>query len=194
MASSRRAFPAQANRQTEWLQHTAEVEGLDNAKQQKGEDTIGENDVGRRRDISEITQKHLERVISTMILASTCSSSDPTESAPMNIILTQPGDKETEKQIIVNNYYISDKEEGWKQVKASEISPNSSRNGTQNRFSEISPNKTTKQVKSHQTVQETAHKTGSVRSRQIKQQWKAQIIKFQQTQGSYQHIQGRIPK
>ena len=59
----------------------------------------------------------------------------------MNSMVTQLGDKETEKQVIVNNYYISDKEEGWKQVKANEISPDSSRNYTQNRLSEIAPNK-----------------------------------------------------
>ena len=141
MASSRRASPAQASRQTEWTQPTVEVERVDIAKQQKCEETFGENDAGVRRDISEITQKHLERVISAMIPSSTCSSSDPAERFPMNSIVTQPGDKETEKQVIVNNYYISDKEEGWKQVKVSKISPDSSRNYTQNRLSEIVPNK-----------------------------------------------------
>ena len=73
-----------------------------------------------------------------MIPSSTCSSSDPTENVPMNSLATQLGDKETEKQVIVNNYYIRDKEEGWKQVKASEISPNNSRNYTQNKPSKIS--------------------------------------------------------
>ena len=150
MASSRRASPAQAGRQTERLQPTAEVERMDITKQQKCEETLGENDVGRRRDTSEITRKHLERVISAMILSSTCSSSDPAESVPMNSTVTQPGDKETEKQVIVNNYYISDKEEGWKQVKVREISPNNSRNYTQNRLSEISSNKATMEIPNNQ--------------------------------------------
>ena len=52
-----------------------------------------------------------------MIPSSTCSSSDPTENVPMNSLVTQLGNKEMEKQVIVNNYYIRDKEEGWKQVK-----------------------------------------------------------------------------
>ena len=60
MASSRGASPAQASRPTEWLQPVVEVEKMDITKQQKCEETFGENDVGRRRDISEITQKHLE--------------------------------------------------------------------------------------------------------------------------------------
>ena len=65
----------------------------------------------------------MEQVISTMIPSSTCSASDPTENVPTNSLAMQWGDKE-EKQVIVNNYYIRDKEEGWKQVKQGEISPN----------------------------------------------------------------------
>ena len=85
-----------------------------------------------------------------MIPSSTCSSSDLAESVPMNSIVTQPGDKETGKQVIVNNYYISDKEEGWKQVKVSEILPDSSRNYTQNRISEIASNKATMEIPNNQ--------------------------------------------
>ena len=81
-----------------------------------------------------------------MIPSSTCSSSDPTENVPMNSMATQLCDKEPEKQVIVNNYYIRDKEEGWKQVKASEISPNNSRSFTQNKPSKISPNETMMEV------------------------------------------------
>ena len=143
MASSRRASPAQASRKMEWTQPTVEIERVDITKQQKCEKTFGENDVGRRKDILEITRKHLEQVISTTIPSSTCSSSDLAKSVPMNSMVTQLGDKETEKQVIVNNYYISDKEEGWKQVKANKISSDSSRNYTQNRLSGIAPNKAT---------------------------------------------------
>ena len=85
-----------------------------------------------------------------MIQSSTCSSLDPAESVPMNSIVTQPGDKETEKQMIVNHYCISDKEEGSKQVKVSKILPDSSRNYTQNRLSEIAPNKATMENPSNQ--------------------------------------------
>ena len=48
--------------------------------------------------------------------------------------------------MIVNNYYIRDKEEGWKHTKQSEISPNTSRSHTQIKSSEISPNETTLEV------------------------------------------------
>ena len=56
-----------------------------------------------------------------MIPSSTCSASDPTENVPTNSLAIQWGDKE-ERQVIVNNYYIRDKAEGWKQVKQSKIS------------------------------------------------------------------------
>ena len=86
-----------------------------------------------------------------MIPSSTCSSSDLTENVPMNSLVTQLGDKETEKQVIVNNYYIKDKEEGWKQVKVSEILPNNSKDYTQSKPSEILPNETTLEVTINQT-------------------------------------------
>ena len=86
-----------------------------------------------------------------MILPSKCSSSDLTENVPMNILATQVGDKEPEKQVIVNNYYIRDKEEGWKQVKASKILLNNSRSYTHNKTSKISPNETTMDATINQT-------------------------------------------
>ena len=48
--------------------------------------------------------------------------------------------------MVVNNYYIKDQAGGWKQVKQSEISPNTSRTCTQTKASEISPNQTTLEV------------------------------------------------
>ena len=102
MASSRRASLAHINRQTDWIHQTAQAERTHIQRQQKYEE---ENDPTRRRDISEITRKHLERVISTMIPSSTCSASDTTENAPTNSLATQWGHKE-EKQMIVNNYYL----------------------------------------------------------------------------------------
>ena len=53
-----------------------------------------------------------------MIPSSTCSSMDPTESVPVNSLVSQPAERsmegmelkqvstEREKQVIVNNYYI----------------------------------------------------------------------------------------
>ena len=71
-----------------------------------------------------------------MIPSSTGSSIDPIESAPMNSMVTQQSckereevnfkqiTKENEKQTIINNYYISDKKKGWKQLQEGEIPPN----------------------------------------------------------------------
>ena len=70
-----------------------------------------------------------------MIPSSTCSSSDPIESDPVNSMATHTSDREMghpenkqtwtegEKQVIVNNYYISDRENGWKQLARGEILP-----------------------------------------------------------------------
>ena len=87
-----------------------------------------------------------------MIPSSTSSSIDPVESVPVNSLATQPGyeeseglmyrPKEKEKPTIIYNYYISDKEAGWKQLQKGEISPNEPMKDTQKTFSEISPNKT----------------------------------------------------
>ena len=91
---------------------------------------------------SDITSRHLEQVINTMIPLSTYSTLDPIESAPTNSIVTQPSGKDREeqeptqtpsqkeRQVIVNNYYISDREKGWKQLEEGEILPNTLDNNT----------------------------------------------------------------
>ena len=132
MTSSRRTSPAQVNRQPEWIQPPVENNNMKNQNKEQSQD----RDVGRRREISDITRRHLEQVINTMIPSSTCSSMDPIESSPVNSMITQPSDREVEelkvkqatiqkeKQVIVNNYYIGDKERGWKQLAEGEILPN----------------------------------------------------------------------
>ena len=107
----------------------------------------------RRRELSEITQRQLERVINTMIPSSTCSSMDPVDSAPVNSMVSQSSERDTdggdckqmsvqkEKQVIVNNYYINDKKEGWKQLEKGKIPPNILEDKTRRNFSEISPEK-----------------------------------------------------
>ena len=89
-----------------------------------------------------------------MIPLSGCSSVDPVDSALVNSMVTQPSErdieglefkqipKEKEKQVIVNNYYISDRENGWKQLVRGEIPPDIPGDKTQGNYSEISPNKT----------------------------------------------------
>ena len=120
--------------------------------------------MGRRREISDITRKHLEQVISTMIPSSTGSSVDPVESAPVNSLVTQQGcreaedmsfkntPKENEKPTIINNYYISDKESGWKQLQKGEIPPNMPGNDTQKTFSEISTNRSQNETQMDQKL------------------------------------------
>ena len=79
---------------------------------------------------------------------------DQVDSAPVNSLVTQPSEKdieglefkqlpkEKEKQVIVNNYYIGNKEDGWKQLVRGEIPPDIPGDKTHGNYSEISPNKT----------------------------------------------------
>ena len=154
MASSRRTSPAQANRQQEWIQEPTEEVIMSNIKAQSCKQSLDEREVDRRRELSEITRRHLERVINTMIPSSGCSSVEPVDSALVNSLVTQPSEKdieglefkqipkEKEKQVIVNNYYIGDKENGWKQLVRGKIPPDISGDKTQGNYSQISPNKT----------------------------------------------------
>ena len=73
----------------------------------------------------------------------------PTENVPTNSLVTQWGDKE-EKQVTVNNYYIRNKTEGWKQLKQGEILPNTPKSHMQTKSSEISPNETRLQITTNQ--------------------------------------------
>ena len=128
--------PAQANRQQEWTQEPNEEVLTSNIKTQNFEENTEEREGERRRELSEITRRQLERVINTMIPSSTCSSMDPVDSAPVNSLVSQSSERgiergelkqgptEKEKQVIVNNYYISDRKEGWKQLEKGEILPN----------------------------------------------------------------------
>ena len=153
MASSRRTSQAQANRQQEWTQELNEEVLTSNIKTQNFEENTEERERERRRELSEITRRQLERVINTMIPSSTCSSMDPVGSAPVNSLVSQSskrgieggelkqGPTEKEKQVIVNNYYISDRKEGWKQLEKGEIPPNTLEDKTQRNSSEISPEK-----------------------------------------------------
>ena len=151
MASSRRKSPAQIIKQQEWPHNPVEEDPRITSVHINNE-TNNRHEISRRREISDITRKHLEQVISAMIPSSTGSSIDPVGSAPVNSLATQPGyresedtvfkTKENEKPTIIYNYYISDKEAGWKQLQKGEIPPKEPANDTQKILSEISPNKT----------------------------------------------------
>ena len=152
MASTRRTSPAQANRQQEWTQEPNEEVITSNIKTQNGEENTDERE-GERRELSEITRRQLERVINTMIPSSTCSSMDPVDSAPVNSLVSQSSGRgieggelkqvstEKKKQVIVNNYYINDRKEGWKQLEKGEIPPNILKGKAHRNSGEISPEK-----------------------------------------------------
>ena len=147
MASSRRTSPAQLSRQEEWAQEPNEGIVAGELRMQKDEN---QRDRERRRELSEITRKHLERVINMMIPSSTGSSLHSAESAPTNSIILQPTEKsiegtefkqEREKQVIVHNYYINGRREGWKQVEKSKIPPNVLDNKMEGESAEIPPSR-----------------------------------------------------
>ena len=153
MVSSRRTSLAQANRQQEWTQEPNEEVITSNIRTQNSEENTDEREGERRRELSEITRRQLERVINTMIPSSTCSSMDPVDSAPVNSLVSQSSERgieggelkqvsmEKEKQVIVNNYYINDRKEGWKQLEKGEIPPNILKGKAHRNSSEISPEK-----------------------------------------------------
>ena len=155
MASSRRTSPAQIGRQQEWPQEPSERAITSDTRVQNNED---QREGERKRELSEITQKHLERVINTMIPSSTCSSMDPTESAPVKSLVSQPAEMSMEgtelkqvsmergKQVTVNNYYISDGKEGWKQLEKGEIPLNKLENKAQGNFRVITPNRSENEI------------------------------------------------
>ena len=153
MASSRRTSPVQANRQQEWTQEPNEDVLTSNIKTHNFQENTEEREGERRRKLSEITRRQLERVINTMIPSSTCSSMDPVDRALVNSLASQSSERgieggelkqgptEKEKQVIVNNYYISDRKIGWKQLEKGKILPNTLESKTQRNSSEISPEK-----------------------------------------------------
>ena len=75
---------------------------------------------------------------------------DPVDSAPVNSLVSQSSERgieggelkqvsmEKEKQVIVNNYYINDRKEGWKQLEKGEIRLNILENKTHRNSNEIS--------------------------------------------------------
>ena len=97
MASSRRTSQAQVNKQQEWIQEPTEEAITSNIKAQSCEESSEEREVDRRRELSEITPRHLERVINTMIPSSGCSSVDPVHSAPVSSLVTQPSERDIDR-------------------------------------------------------------------------------------------------
>ena len=179
------------NKQQEWIQESTEEAITSNIKAQSCAESPDKRGVDRRRELSEITRRHLERVINTMIPLSGCSSVDPVDSALVNSLVTQPSErdmvglwfkqapKEKEKQVIVINYYISDKESRWKQLARGEILSDILGDKTQNNYSEISPNKTLLEGLSEQSKLDRDNKNSNMdRDRRISTQAKTEPIRF----------------
>ena len=136
-----------------------------------------------------------------MIPSSGCSSRDPVDNAPVNSLVTQPSEKdidglefkqvskEREKQVIVNNYYISDRENGWRQLGRGEISPDIPGDKTQDNYSEISPNKTLLEGFSKQSKLDRDKKNSNMdRDRIISTQTKTEPIRFHSEEAEIQNM------
>ena len=130
MASSRRTSPTQPSRQERGTHEPTEEKEEVNVRIQND---VTQGNGEKRRELSEITQKHLERVINTMIPSSGISSLHSAENAKMHSMMSQLTEmsvegteckQNMEKKVIVYNYYINDGRGEWKQVEKSEIPPN----------------------------------------------------------------------
>ena len=109
MASSRRTSPTQPSRQEGGTQESNKGTEEGNLRMQKEENQRNRE---KRRELSEITQKHLERVINMMIPSSGGSSLHSAENAPTHSMMSQLTKKSIEgtkckqngeKQVIVYN-------------------------------------------------------------------------------------------
>ena len=85
-----------------------------------------------------------------MIPSSAGSSLHSAENAATNSMVSQLTENGTErighkqdreKQVIVYNYYMNDRREGWKQVEKNEIPQNTLIEKTQGNFTKIPPNR-----------------------------------------------------
>ena len=136
-----------------------------------------------------------------MIPSSGCSSVDPVDNTSVKSMVTQPSEKdidrlefkqvpkEREKQVIVNNYYISDRENGWKQLERGEILPDIPGDKTQGNYSEISPNKTLLEGFSEQSKLDRDEKNSNMdRDRRISTQTKTEPIRFHSEEEEIQNM------
>ena len=130
MASSRRTSPTQPSRHERGTHEPNEEKEEVNVRIQND---VTQRNGEKRRELSEITQEHLERVINTMIPSSEGSSLHSVDNAPTHSMMSQVTEKSVEgteckqngeKQVIVYNYYINDGRGEWKQVEKSKIPPN----------------------------------------------------------------------
>ena len=87
-----------------------------------------DNELQRPKDtpkgLSEITRKHLAQIISSMIPGSYSTFNKGTETTDKTDSRKEmPSNKEGEKQVIVNNFYVPNGQGGWKHLETGEIPP-----------------------------------------------------------------------
>ena len=83
-----------------------------------------QNISSKEEGLSEITRKHLEQIISSMIPTNHSTLSEGTTTTDKGDTTKGPQDnKETEKNVVVNNFYIPNGEGGWKRLETGEIPP-----------------------------------------------------------------------
>ena len=136
-----------------------------------------------------------------MIPSSRCSLLEQVDSAPANSLATQQNEgdteglefkqvhKEKEKQVIVNNYYISDKDNGWKQLPEGEILPNIPASRTQGKSSEISPNKTLlKDSRDHFRTKNDEKNSNNNQDRENMTQTKTEPKRYYSEEGEVQNM------
>ena len=83
-----------------------------------------QNISSKEEGLSEITRKHLEQIISSMIPTNHSTLNEGTTTTDKGDITKEPQDiKETEKKVVVNNFYIPNGEGGWKRLETGEILP-----------------------------------------------------------------------
>ena len=91
--------------------------------------------------------------------------------------------------MIVNNYYISDRENGWKQLARGEILPDIQGDKTQGNYSEISPNKTLLEGFSEQFKLDRDKKNSNMdQDRRSSTQAKTEPIRFHLEEAEIQNM------
>ena len=111
VTSSRRNSPAVQTEKTKY-------NGTEHEQQQP------KNIPAKEEGLSEIMRKHLAQIINSMMPTSYSTLNEETDTTERENSMKEPqANKEIEKQVIVNNFYIPNGEGGWKRLETGEIPP-----------------------------------------------------------------------
>ena len=110
VTSSRRNSPA------------AQIEKIKYNKTEESQQQC-QNTPNKEEGLSEITRKHLEQIISSMIPTNSTLNEGTTTTDKGDTTKDPQDNKEAEKQVVVNNFYIPNGEGGWKRLETGEILP-----------------------------------------------------------------------